>query len=35
MEDYHPRAYGEAFADVSDDWYSEVTGAAKPMDDIR
>ena len=25
MEDYHPRTYGEAFADVYDEWYSDVT----------
>ncbi len=25
MEDYHPRTYGEAFADVYDEWYADVT----------
>lgn len=28
MEDYHPGTYGEAFADVYDDWYSDVTDTA-------
>ena len=28
MEDYHPRTYGEAFADVYDEWYSDVTDTA-------
>ena len=28
MEEYHPRTYGEAFADVYDEWYSEVTDTA-------
>ncbi|MDE0653427.1 MAG: class I SAM-dependent methyltransferase [bacterium] len=28
MEDYHPRSYGEAFADVYDEWYSDVTDTA-------
>ena len=28
MDDYHPRSYGEAFADVYDEWYSDVTDTA-------
>lgn len=28
MEDYHPRAYGDAFADIYDEWYSDVTDTA-------
>lgn len=28
MEEYHPRTYGEAFADVYDEWYSGVTDTA-------
>ena len=28
MEEYHPRTYGEAFADVYDEWYSDVTDTA-------
>ncbi len=28
MEGYHPSTYGEAFADVYDDWYSDVTDTA-------
>ena len=28
MEDYHPRTYGEAFADVYDEWYADVTDTA-------
>lgn len=28
MEDYHPGTYGEAFADVYDAWYSDVTDTA-------
>lgn len=28
MEDYHPGTYGEAFADVYDEWYSDVTDTA-------
>lgn len=35
MEDYQPRAYGEAFADVSDEWYSEVTDTATATDGHR
>ena len=26
--EYHPRTYGEAFADVYDDWYADVTDTA-------
>ena len=28
MEDYHPGTYGEAFADVYDEWYADVTDTA-------
>lgn len=28
MEDYDPRTYGEAFADVYDQWYADVTDTA-------
>jgi len=28
VEEYHPRTYGEAFADVYDEWYSGVTDTA-------
>jgi len=28
VEDYHPRTYGEAFADVYDEWYADVTDTA-------
>lgn len=27
MQDYHPGTYGEAFADMYDEWYSDVTDA--------
>lgn len=28
MEDYHPGTYGDAFADVYDEWYTDVTDTA-------